>query len=493
MRPDSPEIVLAPVPWRVVPLLGIKDLRHDGRVSAALALSIVSVLAPLLLLFGLKTGVVETLREILLKDPRNLEVIIFENTRLSREWFAQLEADTRRVRFVIPRTRTLNTLVDVENQNNYLLKHVEIIPTAAGDPLLPPGLEPPRLSEVLLSHAAAVQLAVEQGDRIKVRLKRTLAGLDQRTDLELTVAGIVPEASFARPGLFATLEFLEALEDYKDGYAVPALDFEHGAELPGPLPGDAGEPADACGPEEEWFAGAGMDWPDLLESAAMGRAPDSFAAGTIPDSQAQDSAAPAAGVRAGARRTEPRSSYASARLYAQRPEEVGPLADRLRASGLEVRTRGEDLARLRAVDRLLGQVLALIGAIALVGGYLAFGGALWITIERKRATLALLRLIGLSGHRILAFCLYQALLLGAFAFALAYLLYLLGAAALNRYGSHMLAELLRAGDGAGQICRLPAGDALAAAAATLGFTVLASLLGALHAKSVQPAECLRET
>ncbi len=488
--------------WRLVFNLCVKDLWHDWRVSSALTLSIVSVVTPLLLLFGLKTGVVETLREILLKDPRNLEVIIFENTHLPQSWFNKLQAETALVRFVIPRTRTLNTMIDVENQDNYLLKHVELLPTAPGDPLLPASLPPPSsLTDVLLTHAAAKQLFGDelQGETIKVWLKRKLDGVEQREAVQLRVTGIVPESTFARPALFVTLGFLEALEDYRDGYAAPML---QGGQSPVSLPplmlrkneavalGLAEKMPtqdSACRiPMDDWLA---SDEPMQVEQWVL---MDVFEGRFFSFAVAPRQAEPEAGVRQGKPRTAPRSSYASARLYAKSPEDVATLADRLRTSGIEVRTRGEDIARLQAADRLLGRVLGLIAMIALVGGYLAFGGAIWITIERKRAPLALLRLIGLSGNQITGFCLSQSVMLGVFAFAISLLLYWLGAEALNRYGSKLFLELLQADAKGVLLCQLHLKEGLIAAIATLLFTLVASLLGALHAKSFQPSECLRE-
>jgi len=147
--------------------LGVKDLRHEWRVSAALMLAIVSVLAPLLLLLGLKTGVVETMRDLLLRDPRNLEVIVFENTSLSRDWFAEMQANPE-VAFVIPRTRTLNTIIELESRRHHFLDQVEVIPTGPGDPLLPPDSKPLSApTEILLSHAAATHLAVSPGSVVK--------------------------------------------------------------------------------------------------------------------------------------------------------------------------------------------------------------------------------------------------------------------------------------------------------------------------------------
>ena len=51
--------------------LSLADLWHDRKVTLCMAASLVAVIAPLLLLFGLKHGVVSQLQEELLSDPRN--------------------------------------------------------------------------------------------------------------------------------------------------------------------------------------------------------------------------------------------------------------------------------------------------------------------------------------------------------------------------------------------------------------------------------------
>ncbi len=456
--------------WKQVFNLSIKDLCHDWRVSSTLILSIVSVLAPLLLLFGLKTGVVETFKESLLSDPRNLEVIIVENTRLSKDWFDELRAETELVRFVIPRTRTLNMMIDVQNQDNYLLKRVELVPTGSGDPLLPVDLLPPEnLKDVLLTHAAASQLATEKGSTIKVWLKRKLDGINQSVVLHLNVIGIVPESTFARPALFVTLNFLEAYEDYRMGIAAPLLHVNQLSENPPTLMHR-------------------MDDTEQLESHS--RETIQTPADDLLDGKMSTPTKPE--VLQGKTRTEPRTSYASARLYAQRPEDVTKLADSLRTSGIEVRTRGEDIARLQAIEHLLGRIMGLIVIVALIGGCLTFGGVNWISIERKRTALASLRLIGLSGNQVIMFCLNQAVILSFLAFLTSYLLYLLGAEILNHYGSGLYLTLLKTDAVDILLCQLHLEEGLIVAISTFLFTLFTSLLGAVHAKSFQPAECLRE-
>ncbi len=51
------------------------DYRREGRLSACAVLALVAVLAPLLVLFGLKFGLISTLTERLERDPGIREVI----------------------------------------------------------------------------------------------------------------------------------------------------------------------------------------------------------------------------------------------------------------------------------------------------------------------------------------------------------------------------------------------------------------------------------
>ena len=66
--------------------LSLADLWHDRKVSFCIAASLVAVIAPLLLLFGLKHGVVSQLQNELLSDPRNLEVKMLSSGNYDTAW-----------------------------------------------------------------------------------------------------------------------------------------------------------------------------------------------------------------------------------------------------------------------------------------------------------------------------------------------------------------------------------------------------------------------
>lgn len=196
------------------------DLRHDRRVALTMVVAIAAVLAPLLLLLGLKTGVVETAKRQLLSDPRNLEIRIYQNAHLDRQWFDAMRSRAD-VRFVIPRTRTINATIDLVTADRRILQSVEMIPSAAGDPLLSDTIRPPAGDgSVLLSTPAAAMLGLTDGDTFVGVLRRRLEGRDQRVEVPLRVAAVLPEGAMTHAAVFVTLPVLLAAEDYRDGEEV---------------------------------------------------------------------------------------------------------------------------------------------------------------------------------------------------------------------------------------------------------------------------------
>lgn len=200
--------------------LAWRDLLHDRRSALVFILTVAAIAAPLLLLLGLKNGFVDHLRETLLRDPRNLEIVVFGSARLSRPWLDALRARQDTL-FVVPKTRTINASVDLLDSRRRLHTAVEVLPSGSGDPLLPPGLDAPRNpQQVLVSSILGERLGLDMpgSDRQVVAvIKRRLNGRAQHARVPLQVLGVVPERYFARPALFAHPALLIAAEDYRDG------------------------------------------------------------------------------------------------------------------------------------------------------------------------------------------------------------------------------------------------------------------------------------
>ena len=213
--------------------LALADLWHDRRITLCLIAALAAVLTPLLLLIGLKTGVIETMRQRLLRDPRNLEIRILGNGALDKAWFQRLGARPE-VAFLVPQTRSLNTQVDLVADGLHFVRGAEVIPSAPGDPLLAPyGLQAPRnLDEVVLSHAAAHALGIAGGGRVSLVVPRRRHGQDEVGRLSLRVLGVLPEAATTQTALLAPVGLLELIEDFRDGAPSPQLGVAAGRVLP---------------------------------------------------------------------------------------------------------------------------------------------------------------------------------------------------------------------------------------------------------------------
>lgn len=213
--------------------LALRDYWHERLLSLCAIMGLAAVLAPLLLLFGVKHGIIESLTHRLLSDPRNLELVVMGSGRYDADWFAELGADPR-VAFLLPQTRALAATMSLltPGQAGGPAVTVDLIPTAAGDPLLRRwDLPIPGPGQVVLSWSAARKLGLGPGQDLVGRVGRMVAGQRQEARLGLKLVGVLPLEAKAQETAYAPLDLLEATEDYRDGFAVPDLGWE-GAPRP---------------------------------------------------------------------------------------------------------------------------------------------------------------------------------------------------------------------------------------------------------------------
>ncbi len=197
--------------------LALRDLAHDRRTTLVLLFTVAAIVAPVMLLYGLKNGVVATLIETLLKEPSTLEVTVYGNTRLERAWFERYAARPD-LGFILPRTRTISATIDLANPAGRLEAAVELIPTAPGDPLLPQEVAAPtEPSGLLLTATLAAKLGLTAGDPVTGVVRRGSGGKRENALLDLRVAGLVPEDRFSGDAVFGHLDLLVASEDFRDG------------------------------------------------------------------------------------------------------------------------------------------------------------------------------------------------------------------------------------------------------------------------------------
>lgn len=218
-QPESQAALVLHLAWR--------DFLHERVMSACFVLALSAVLLPLLVLFGLKFGIIGNLLAPLKDDPRYRQILPAGSGSYDPGWFEAM-AQRPDVAFIVPRTRAIAATMrlrmpDVETGR---IIRVELIPSAAGDPVLGGLAEPGGLRNVVLSLDAADKLGAEVGSRLQGILSRTWSGKQETVLLPLKVTGVAPAAAFARDGMFVSHELLIAVEDFRDGRAVPEFGWD---------------------------------------------------------------------------------------------------------------------------------------------------------------------------------------------------------------------------------------------------------------------------
>ncbi len=213
--------------------LALTDYFYEWQMSSCFILALAAVLAPMMILFALKFGIIGSMMEQLIEDPRNREVRPVGSGHYDPDWFSAVRAKPE-VAFVIPRTRSLAATMQLKSNTAPRIIPTELIPTAEGEPLFHATVTiPTGLHQIVLSESAARKLKVSIGDKIDGSLNRRHNGQNERVHVELTVVGITRLAAFARDGAFVPLELIIAAEDFLDGRAVQSLGWPGDAALEG--------------------------------------------------------------------------------------------------------------------------------------------------------------------------------------------------------------------------------------------------------------------
>lgn len=202
--------------------LAIADLRLDKKLSFFTIAALIAVIAPLLLLFSLKYGVVSQLRQQLINDPQNLEIVMIGNGNYNKNWFKWL-SEQPETGFSIAQTRSLSAVADLRKNSRNFVANAEVIPTGLGDPLLSydkKQFQLNQLNDSVLSDLSAEKLQAKIGDEIQLIATRNYDGSIDKGIIKLKVVGIIPKVNFNRSAIFVNLALLEAIEDFRDGYTT---------------------------------------------------------------------------------------------------------------------------------------------------------------------------------------------------------------------------------------------------------------------------------
>ncbi|MEK7990584.1 MAG: ABC transporter permease [Thiotrichaceae bacterium] len=213
--------------------LALLDLRHEWILTLCMVLAIAAVLAPLLILMGLKYGTVETLRTRLVEDPVNREIRPANTLQLPQKWFDRFEQRDD-IDFIIPTILRGSSVVRISKPDTRKSFIFDLVPTAPNDPLI---LENqgviPQENEFVLSYTAAEELGgVKAGDMLNIEITRTRNKRRESIRLELKVAAILNPRADALPRVYAPFELVNDVEAYREGRAVPKRNWAGGKALP---------------------------------------------------------------------------------------------------------------------------------------------------------------------------------------------------------------------------------------------------------------------
>lgn len=212
--------------WFKIFRLASRDYFHEWLMSGCFVLALAAVLGPMMVLFGLKFGIVGAMVDQLVENPVNREIRPVGTGYYDHDWLERVR-ERPDVAFLVPRTRSIAATIELSSENSSRIVSVELIASDHGDPLLAPGSPLPEgLNQVVLSQSAAEKLKVVSGDTLDGSLARRFRGEQERVHLPLSVAAIAPARASSRDTAFVSVKLLEVLEDFRDGRAVPDLGWE---------------------------------------------------------------------------------------------------------------------------------------------------------------------------------------------------------------------------------------------------------------------------
>ena len=205
--------------------LSLRDYSYERLLSICAILGLAAILAPLLVLFGVKNGIINTMADRLIEDPRNREVSPVGSGRYGLDWLAGMGA-RQDVAFIIPQTRSIAASMALYRPDEAApsVVNVDLIPTAEGDPLLEKwGQIPLTDTSIVLTEPAARKLNASAGQEVIGRVGRTFQGVREQATVRLRVVAVLPIGAFPRQAAFVRLPLLEATEDFRDGRASVAF------------------------------------------------------------------------------------------------------------------------------------------------------------------------------------------------------------------------------------------------------------------------------
>jgi putative ABC transport system permease protein len=200
--------------------IAIKAVRYGWLANCFSAVALAAVLAPLLILYGLKLGIVTGLLDQLRSDPNIRRIGVSGYQPLTDEDIAGIRA-LPQTGFVVGAPRSIAARVEMRREPSAMkVLTADWLPSAEGDPLLVGRQAAPLTQEgIILSEPVAERLNVKIGDSVTAAVYRN--NQTEVYQLTQTVVDILPRHLLSGDRALVMADRLKALAAFSDGFAVP--------------------------------------------------------------------------------------------------------------------------------------------------------------------------------------------------------------------------------------------------------------------------------
>ncbi|HBS26746.1 MAG TPA: peptide ABC transporter permease [Gammaproteobacteria bacterium] len=214
--------------FRTLSWLAGRDYIVEWQMSGFAVLALAAVLGPMLILFGLKNGIVGSMLDQLVHQPKNLEIRSVGSGRFNQPMLDSI-GNRVDVSFVTPEFKGISSSIQLKSDKAGRIIKTELKPTGQGDPMLTELVTAPEGMQIILSASIAKALQASKGDVLQGRVGRFFRGSTETEMLKLTVVGVLE--SLTGISALAPLPLVESISDYRDGREVTSMGWE-GYALP---------------------------------------------------------------------------------------------------------------------------------------------------------------------------------------------------------------------------------------------------------------------
>lgn len=213
--------------------LSLSEIKHEWMLNSILVISIASIIAPLLILLGLKYGLIDYWTTSLVQDPVNREItpsVLEAENKFTEDWI-QKYSKRQEVQFLVPMTRSASSNVTIKVRGKIHL--LDLFPTDKGDALL---LENngkiPNEGEAVITRRAANDYGIDLNESLQVKITRMVKGKKKSVEEKFKIISILSPRAGMLPRMYASKVFVSDVEKYKDGNAVPERGWKGASSLP---------------------------------------------------------------------------------------------------------------------------------------------------------------------------------------------------------------------------------------------------------------------